>query len=249
MEHTRLHLAFLVMAVLAPGSTAVAQVVSCFTPDPSSGWQDIGWSGQAPSQIAECDNQSLSGLMNEVVLLDAFSGGDIYRVDITGQQTMSLFSSRAPLSTFNDPGCPSCIYPVQVWANADSAWKLEKYLSRLVIWLPQGTYTFKIYLQRAAVDDSASYWGTGGGADYLVPFPAVEFFFRITSYNDYGLHPDSVGPILPLSADVEIGRVAIPLGTTQPLANVNAVLATKKNPALVRAGPNGGPPAKAEPGK
>jgi hypothetical protein len=186
--------------------------------------------------------------MNEVVLLDAFSGGDIYRVDITGHQTMSLFSSRVPLSALDDPGCPSCIYPIQVWANADSAWKLEKYLSRLVIWLPQGTYTFKIYLQRAAVDDSVSYWGTGGGADYLVPFSAVEFFFRITSYNDYGLHPDSVGSILPPSADV-VGRVAIPLGTTQPLANVNAVLATKKNPALVRAGPNGGPPAKAEPGK
>jgi hypothetical protein len=81
----------------------------------------------------------------------------MYRVDISGAQTMTLYTSSVPLTATDDP---TYIYAIQVWWNLDAAWTLEKYFSRLAIWLPPEApgnhYTVKIFLYRPAADQDLS---------------------------------------------------------------------------------------------
>jgi hypothetical protein len=119
------------------------------TPD---GWFDIFWDGQPGNQIAQCQLY-LTTPLTEIRLLDAYTSGDMYKVDITGAQTMTLYTSRVPLSATDDL---LYIYAIQVWWNLDAAWTLEKHYSRLAIWVPPGNYTVTISLYRPAADQDTS---------------------------------------------------------------------------------------------
>jgi len=217
-----------VLIMLPWASVASAGAFDCPAADANNGWQDIYWSANAGDQIAQCTLTLSSGkLMTQVVLLDAYTGGDIYRVEISSaSQTMNLFSSRVPLSVWDDPDGVQYVYAAQVWANLDAAWSLEKYFSRLVVWLPEGTYTLKVYLYRAAVDEDRSTWS------HLIPFVHGEVFLRIASYTNAGDHPGSIVPTL--VSKMQGSGAGDRLDLAVPTSSTG-------NRAPVRKDPNGGP--------
>jgi hypothetical protein len=143
-------------------ATALPPLISCSAADPgwvtttADNWQDIYWDGQPGNQIAQCELYATTPL-TELRVLDAYTSGDMYKVEISGAQTMTLYTSRVPLSATDDT---VYIYAIQVWWNLDAAWALEKYYSRLAIWLPPEAsgnhYTVKIFLYRPAADEELS---------------------------------------------------------------------------------------------
>ena len=194
--------------------TATGQGWVATTPD---GWFDIFWYGQPGNQIAHCQLY-LTKPLTEIRLLDAYTSGDMYKVDITGQQTMTLYTSRVPLSATDDP---VYIYAIQVWWNLDASWLLEKYFSRLAIWVPPGNYTVTVSLYRPAANEDTS--------TLLNPvwFSQGEVFLRAASFDA----PEGLNAVghPPVSATNSIG---IGSGSTD------------KTAGQVRKWANGGSPAK-----
>lgn len=193
--------AFFWVAVFVFTSIASAQN-SCQATPPgwvtttADGWYDIFWDGQPGNQIAQCQ-LNLTMPLTEIRLLDAYTSGDMYKVNITGDQTMTLYTSRVPLSATDDP---VYVYATQVWWNLDAAWTLEKYYSRLAIWVPPGNYTVTISLYRPAADQDTS--------TLLNPvfFTRGEVFLRAASFGA----PEGVRGLSSLPKSVVLNQTAPP---------------------------------------
>jgi hypothetical protein len=155
MKPTNLRLAFVVAAVLASAFAASAANPTPLIP--GSGWQTFDWDNPGSVAVAtfSLDLRGATGL-TQLTILDAFAGGDMFKVVIAyGNTSVPLFTSHVPLTTLPEENNGE-YYPALVWDDIDAAYRLERYYSRLSLALPAGVkYTITIYLTQSALDPTA----------------------------------------------------------------------------------------------
>jgi len=205
MRLIALRFVFFVAAVvaLAPVAQATTPLVSCLSDGValSDGvYTPFDWGMSSPVTLpytVVTYSCTFSAALTEVRVLDAYQGGDMFKVEVSGDQKMTLYSSAVPQTIVTSPYGYSDL--AQVWWSTDSAWALEAYYSRLAVWLPAGTYSFTITVVQSAINENSArgqvtYWDSG------------EAFIRVTSAS--------------VSSSVTTGSPNVVAPVTQPYAVV-----------------------------
>ena len=153
-----------VLAVVLVSATVALDAQTTVKLTPGAAWQEFLWTSLGQVSTTFTLNTTGATDVTDLRMVDAFVGGDMFRVDITQPgPNLVLYSSLVPLTT--KPSLLPDYYPAQVWFDADAAWQLEQYYSRVLISLPPNQkYTITVTVLRDSVDGDSGLPITSGRA-------------------------------------------------------------------------------------